>query len=111
VSAAGFLIGMLAVLGIPPTIGFAGRWRIYETAAQLGTGWLTVMILSSMLALIAYVRALTGMWWGLSPEEAGGASAAVETGAAKFLIVLLAVLLVLAGVLPSGLEFLTRGIR
>jgi len=112
VSAAGFLIGMLAVLGIPPTIGFAGRWRIYETAAQLGTGWLTLMILASMLALIAYVRALTGMWWGVAPEEAGMSSAPpVETGAAKMWIVLLAALLVIAGVLPSGLEFLTRGIR
>jgi multicomponent Na+:H+ antiporter subunit A len=111
VSAAGFLIGMLAVLGIPPTIGFAGRWRIYEAAAQLGTGWMTVMILSSMLALIAYVRALTRMWWGVSPEEAVVPSAAVETGAAKIWIVLLAALLVIAGVLPSGLEFLTRGIQ
>jgi len=35
----------------------------------------------------------------------------VETGAAKMWIVLLAALLVIAGVLPSGLEFLTRGIR
>ncbi len=111
-SAAGFLIGMLAVLGIPPTIGFAGRWRIYEMAAQLGAGWLTVLIASSMLALIAYVRALTKTWWGVYPVEAGVTLApAVETGTAKTCIVILAALLVLAGVLPSGLEMFTRGIR
>ncbi len=32
VSAFGFLFGMLAMLGIPPTLGFIGRWRLYETA-------------------------------------------------------------------------------
>ncbi len=111
VSAAGFLIGMLAVLGIPPTIGFAGRWRIYETAAQLGTPWLVMLIASSMLALIAYVRALTGTWWGMSSAEAGvDCAEPVETGIAKTLIVVMAALLVIAGTWPSGVDFL-RGIR
>jgi multicomponent Na+:H+ antiporter subunit A len=115
VSAAGFLIGMLAVLGIPPTIGFAGRWRLYETAAQLGMGWLAVLLASSMVALIAYVRALTGTWWGaasLGADAGMGASAPrMETRTARTCIVLLAALLVMAGVLPSGLTLLTRGIR
>jgi NADH:ubiquinone oxidoreductase subunit 2 (subunit N) len=34
VSAAGFLAGMLAMLGIPPLLGFAGRWRLYQTALE-----------------------------------------------------------------------------
>jgi len=112
VSAAGFLIGMLAVLGIPPTIGFAGRWRIYEMGAQLGAGWLAVLIASSMLALIAYVRALTRMWWGVYPaEDSVGLAPAVETGTAKTCIVILGALLVLAGVAPSMLRILTWGAR
>jgi formate hydrogenlyase subunit 3/multisubunit Na+/H+ antiporter MnhD subunit len=112
VSAAGFLIGMLAVLGVPPTIGFAGRWRIYEMGAQLGPGWLAVLIASSMLALIAYVRALTKTWWGVCSVEAGSETAPpLETTAAKTCIVILAVLLVIAGIVPSGLEMLMRGIR
>jgi multicomponent Na+:H+ antiporter subunit A len=111
-SAAGFLIGMLAVLGIPPTIGFAGRWRIYEMGAQLGAGWLTVLIASSMLALIAYVRALTRTWWGTYPARDGAELAPIpETLTAKTCIVLLAALLVIAGVLPAGLELLMRGMR
>jgi formate hydrogenlyase subunit 3/multisubunit Na+/H+ antiporter MnhD subunit len=110
-SAAAFLFGMLAVLGIPPTIGFIGRWRIYESAAQLGAGWLTVLLISSMLALIAYVRTLTATWWGVSSAGDGADRAPAETIAAKSCMVLLAALLVVAGVLPSGLEFMMRGMR
>jgi multicomponent Na+:H+ antiporter subunit A len=111
VSAAGFLFGMLAVLGVPPTMGFVGRWRLYETAAQKGSGWLTVLMVSSMLALIAYVRALTGRWWG-APESAEGAvQTAGETWAAKAVIVLLAAVLVMVGVMPFVLETLMRGAR
>ena len=59
VSAFGFLFGMLAMLGVPPTIGFVGRWRLYETAERIHPVPLAVFILSSILALIAYVLALT----------------------------------------------------
>ena len=110
VSAAGFFFGMLAVLGIPPTIGFAGRWRIYETALQLGRGWLVVLIASSMLALIAYVRALTGVWWGPAPENAPERASA-ETFTARVCVVVLAAILVVAGLLPSGLGVMSWGVR
>ena len=59
VAAFGFLFGMLAMLGIPPTMGFLGRWRLYETAVQIGWPLAAVFILSSIFALIAYVLALT----------------------------------------------------
>ena len=64
VAAFGFLFGMLAMLGIPPTMGFLGRWRLYETAVQIGWPLAAVFILSSIFALIAYVLALTRIWWG-----------------------------------------------
>jgi multicomponent Na+:H+ antiporter subunit D len=110
VSAAGFFFGMLAVLGIPPTIGFAGRWRIYEAALQLGRGWLVVLVASSMLALIAYVRALTGVWWGPAPENAPERASA-ETFTARVCVVVLAAILVVAGLLPSGLGVMSWGVR
>jgi formate hydrogenlyase subunit 3/multisubunit Na+/H+ antiporter MnhD subunit len=69
VSAFGFLFGMLAMLGIPPTMGFIGRWRLYSNAARKsGPAALAVFILSSILALVAYTLALTRNWWG-PPRE------------------------------------------
>ena len=67
-SAAAFLLGMLAVLGIPPTLGYTGRWRLYESALHAGPVVLLAFLLSSALALIAYARALTEFWWGPAKE-------------------------------------------
>ena len=70
VSAFGFLFGMLAMLGVPPTFGFIGRWRLYSTALQIGIWPLVLLILSSVFALIAYALALSHNWWGPSDETA-----------------------------------------
>ena len=72
VSAFGFLFGMLAMLGVPPTMGFLGRWRLYQSALEVSPLLLAVFVLSSILALIAYVLALTRNWWG-PPEKAADA--------------------------------------
>ena len=67
-SAFGFLMGMLAMLGIPPMLGFAGRWKLYVAALQIHPALLMGFILASILSLIAYVQAFTSMWWG-SPDS------------------------------------------
>src|ERR1019366_4939769 len=68
VSAFGFLFGMLAMLGVPPTLGYIGRWRLYETALQISPLLLAAFILASALALIAYALAFTRVWWGPAHE-------------------------------------------
>jgi multicomponent Na+:H+ antiporter subunit A len=108
VSATGFLFGMLAVLGIPPTMGFAGRWRLYDTAAQSGRILLTVFVLASMLALISYVRALTKYWWGASDTETATVK---EPFAVMVVMIGLMLVLLLGGLWPNVLPALIRGIR
>jgi multicomponent Na+:H+ antiporter subunit A len=113
VAAFGFLFGMLAMLGVPPTLGFIGRWRLYETALQIHPLILAVFILSSIFALIAYVLALTRIWWG--PANGPDALALPEQPTAKepFLlqttIVALVVLLLAAGIWPDALQMLHWG--
>jgi formate hydrogenlyase subunit 3/multisubunit Na+/H+ antiporter MnhD subunit len=63
-----------------------------------------------MFALIAYVRALTGIWWGPAPENAPERKPA-ESVTSRVCVVLLAALLLVAGVLPTGLDVLIRGTR
>jgi NADH:ubiquinone oxidoreductase subunit 5 (subunit L)/multisubunit Na+/H+ antiporter MnhA subunit len=63
-SAFGFLIGMLAMLGIPPFFGFAGRWKLYETALRIHPALLAGFLLASIFALIAYVTTFVNVWWG-----------------------------------------------
>ena len=104
----GFVFGMLAMLGVPPTIGFLGRWRLYDTALQIGPWMLAVFVLSSALALIAFVLALTRCWWGSAPD---GARTGQEPVILKVMIVLLVVLLLAGGLWPNVFQAVPWGMQ
>jgi multicomponent Na+:H+ antiporter subunit A len=112
VAAFGFLFGMLAMLGVPPTLGYIGRWRLYETAVQIGWPLAAIFILSSIFALIAYVLALTHIWWG-PPHESHPTSDSPHPNKEPFLlqftVIALTVLLLAAGIWPDVLQVLLGG--
>ena len=111
VSAFGFLFGMLAMLGVPPTLGFIGRWRLYATALDLSPWLLASFVLSSILALIAYTLALTHAWWGPPQEgESPPKMRAHEPAVLQATVVALVTLLVAGGLLPH-LFALWTGVR
>ena len=109
----GFLFGMLAMLGVPPLLGFAGRWRLYESAYLMHPALAAIFILSSVFALIAYVQALAGQWWGRNPYP--NAKADCKTGPprevflVKAVVVTLVVVLLAAGSWPGLLQFVQGG--
>jgi multicomponent Na+:H+ antiporter subunit A len=109
VSAFGFLFGMLAMLGIPPTLGFLGRWRLYSVAFDTGVCPFTIFIVSSILALIAYTLALTRNWWG-PPPDTPQQTQAREPFAIKAVIVVLVAILLAAGIWPNAWQML-MGVR
>lgn len=108
VSAFGFLFGMLAMLGVPPLLGFAGRWRLYLAAYAAGIFPLTVFLSASILALTAYVMSLTHVWWGAKPKAAPEAH---EPLAVRLAIVLLAVALLAGGLWPQMAAKMMEGVR
>lgn len=115
VSAFGFLFGMLAMLGVPPTLGFLGRWRLYSAAFEVGAWPLTIFIVSSILALVAYALALTRNWWGPPPEPQTdppmqNSDGAREPSAIKAVIVVLVAILLIAGIWPAAWQML-MGVR
>jgi multicomponent Na+:H+ antiporter subunit A len=110
VSAAGFMGGMLAMLGVPPMVGFAGRWRLYSAASNLNHGWLVGFIAASMLSLVAYVLCLTRVWWGPASDELA-AKPAAEPWAVRLVIVLLIAALVAGGICPNALLALAGGLQ
>jgi multicomponent Na+:H+ antiporter subunit A len=111
VSAFGFLFGMLAMLGVPPTLGFIGRWRLYETALQSSPILAVPFVLASILALIAYTLALTRVWWGpeKNAEAAASEKPAKEPFVLQFSIVALVTLLLVAGIWPNLMSMLPGG--
>jgi multicomponent Na+:H+ antiporter subunit A len=116
-SAAGFLAGMLAMLGIPPLLGFAGRWRLYQTALVMNHWLLAGFIVSSMFALVAYVLCLTRCWWGSSPEPSSesysedAVPVTAEPLVLRFVIVGLIVILLAGGLWPHALLALAGGVQ
>jgi multicomponent Na+:H+ antiporter subunit D len=100
---------MLAMLGIPPTMGFIGRWRLYETALQINPWLAAVFILSSILALIAYVLALIRTWWGPPPAANPRTASEHPTEEPILLqaaIIELTVILLAAGIWPNVLQLM-----
>jgi len=68
-SGAGFLIGTLAMLGIPPTLGYTARWRLYGAANQAGFVFMVVLLGATALAVLAYARVIALYWWGPGKEK------------------------------------------
>lgn len=109
ISAFGFLMGMLAMLGVPPTLGFAGRWKLYTAALQIHPALLAGFVIASMFALIAYVSAFAGIWWGSPARAVSSVLAAGEAGRfqppprRESALLRIIILLLVAGLLSAGL--------
>ncbi len=96
-----FILASLGMIGVPPMIGFAGRWRLYLSGVAFGGVWLALaMALATVLALLYYVRAIHRVWLGsaetlpdtaFEPRLAGGVLAG------------LAILSIVLGLAPSWL--------
>jgi hypothetical protein len=97
---AGFVVGALAMLGIPPTLGFAARWRLYSAAAAAEPLFLLAMLIASALALLAYARVIARCWWG-NAADAGRRPVPAALAAS---LVGLSVLLLLAGLWPEAIS-------
>jgi multicomponent Na+:H+ antiporter subunit D len=99
-SSFGFVMGALAVLGVPPTLGYSGHWRIFSTIA-VNTPIFVILAGSAMLSVAIYARAIALYWWGgeiAAPPERRYSR--IGLGAS---IVLLALAALIAGIWPSVL--------
>jgi formate hydrogenlyase subunit 3/multisubunit Na+/H+ antiporter MnhD subunit len=67
IAAAGFLVGALSVLGVPPTLGYAAHWRIFAAAAR-SAPVLAIAAAAAMLSVAVYARAIALFWWGSGGE-------------------------------------------
>lgn len=75
VTAAVFLIGAAAIVGVPPTCGFFTKWYLIQGAAQAGA-WVFVaaLLIASLVAAIIFFRLLEIAFFGPLDEAAAGGS-------------------------------------
>jgi NADH-quinone oxidoreductase subunit N len=63
VLALGFTVFLLALIGMPPTAGFVGKFYLFSAAIQRGFVWLAVIaVLNSVMAAYYYLRLIVYMY-------------------------------------------------
>jgi len=96
----GFVVGALAVLGVPFTVGYPGHWRIFSTVAA-NVPLFVILAGSAMLNVATYGRAIALFWWGSEiPAPCERRYSRVALGASIVLLVLAALI---AGIWPRVL--------
>ncbi|HWC03412.1 MAG TPA: NADH-quinone oxidoreductase subunit N [Methylomirabilota bacterium] len=81
VLAFGFTVFLLALIGMPPTAGFVGKFYLFSAAIQRGLVWLAVIaVLNSVLAAYYYLRLIVYMYMR---EPEGAPTTALLTPAAS----------------------------
>jgi len=98
-AALGFVAGALAVLGVPPTLGYAAHWRIFSAVA--GNVPLFVGLAApAMLSIMIYARAIALYWWGAEKSPAPQPLHQYNPSVLGFAVVLLTLALLVAGLWP-----------
>jgi NADH-quinone oxidoreductase subunit N len=79
--AAALTISMLALTGLPGTVGFIGKLFLIEAAVDADYTWLAVMIaIGTMISLAYYLRVVAAVWMRPTVERTSGAVPAIAGG-------------------------------
>jgi NADH-quinone oxidoreductase subunit N len=66
--AAMMTIFLLSLGGLPPTVGFVGKWYVFSAAVAAGYTWLAILgVLTSVVAVFFYLRVVVMMY--MTPAE------------------------------------------
>ena len=76
------LILMFSLAGVPPLVGFFGKFYVLRAAYEAGLGWLAVAgVIASVIAAFYYLRIVYYMYFGEEGEGLDGATPPVLWGA------------------------------
>jgi NADH-quinone oxidoreductase subunit N len=102
-----FALFMLALLGLPLTSGFTGKWAVFTSAWSGGFQWLVVIaVLFSVVTAFVYVRVIVLMFF--SDPVGEGPTVAVPSVLTFSVIAVGAIVTVFLGVLPDPVLDLAR---
>jgi len=115
-ASAGFAVLLLALVGVPPAVGFIGKWYIAVGAVQGGEYVFAAVVLASTLLTLAYAaRLVDRMYFGRREEATGetvadGGETQRVTRGMVAVVVVAALVAVALGLVASSVEpFLRLG--
>lgn len=99
--AAGMLaIALFSMAGIPPTVGFTGKFLIFASAIRAGEFALAIIgILTAAVSVYYYLRIVTALYLQRSEDEKGESLGVLETT----VLSISSALIILLGLFPSQL--------
>jgi NADH-quinone oxidoreductase subunit N len=93
---------LLSLGGLPPTVGFIGKWYIFSAAVSAGYYGLAVIgVLTSVISVFFYLRVVVMMY--MADRPAAAAAPALPSALGMAALVASIVLIVALGVLPTPL--------
>lgn len=94
-------LAMFALAGIPPTLGFVGKFLVFRAAVNAEMVWLAVVgVLASLVSVFYYVRVVYYLYMKPLPKRK---PAFAEPWAVKLVSVVCVLAIVLLGVFPYAL--------
>jgi NADH-quinone oxidoreductase subunit N len=111
VLAAGMVLFMLSLAGIPPTAGFFGKFYVFGAAVAAGMIPLVVIaVINSLISVFYYLRPVIAMYFEPSPEDEEERGPIEIPYAAEFTLYFTATAVLLIGVIPNRLMPLVNAI-
>ena len=107
VAASVLTLSMLSLAGIPPTVGFIGKFLVFRAAVDGGLVWLALVgVLGSLVSVGYYLRVVYVVWMKEPVREVTLVPEDLLSGAA---FLLTAALMLAWGLFPRALLDLARG--
>jgi NADH-quinone oxidoreductase subunit N len=98
-----FILGVLSLMGFPPTAGFLGKWYVFNAALAAGDQlvWLVITgVLTSVIGAYYYLRVIVFLFMK-SPQEGAPIALPMRSGYVVVALVVSGFLVLQLGVLPS----------
>ncbi len=99
-----FVIGVLSLMGFPPTAGFFGKWYVFNAALGAGDSlvWLVVVgVLGSVVGSYYYLRVIVYLFMK-APEPGAPVAVPMRSGYVALALVLSGYFVLQMGLAPSG---------
>jgi len=109
--AAGMALAMISLVGVPPTVGFWGKFYIFKEAIDAGlVGVAVIAMIASAISAYYYLRVVVAMYMQEAPEgEVAAGGVLVASNGYRFVLALSAGLIFLFGLMPALIFALGTG--
>lgn len=99
-----FVLGVLTLMGFPPTAGFFGKYYVFNAAVHAGGGfvWLAIIgVLASAIGAYYYLRVVVSMFMK-EPEPGATLAVPMKSGYVSAALIIAGVLVIDLGLMPSS---------